>query len=433
MAISGGSALLRPQNYSQRLPVSVQNRGAYGLQTGVGPQASHLAAMGSNYTLFAIVDSIAESVASAEWKLYRKQVDQRRRIGAIEPERQEILKHPAVDLWNRPNPFMSQSEISEISQQHFELVGEYWWLVLKIGNIPYELWPIRPDKMIVVPHKTDFIAGYIYVAPDGDRIPLDLEDIVRVRRPHPCDPYRGIGVVQTILADIQGVALTAEWNRNFFNNSARPDGIIKFPGRMSDDQWKEFQARWAEGHRGVNNAHRVATLEGDADWVETSMTHRDMQFTELLNVAEEKIRKAFRYPKPLLGSVDDVNRANADAAQYSFARTLINPKLNRMKSALMQLLDMYGSSTMNMEFDYCYDVPEDMQAENTALTAKTGALQTLIASGFDPDEACDTVGLPRMSQVEKEVIPSGEADVVDDPPAVNGKNVLAARLVPYRG
>lgn len=433
MTVSGGKGLPRPSNVTHRLPATAQR--GLGMSAGAGPQASNLAAMGSNYTLFTVVDSIAESVASAEWKLFRKRVDQRRRLGAVEPERTEILVHPALSLWNRPNPFMTQSEFSEISQQHFELVGEYWWVVVRYANIPSELWPIRPDRMVVVPHKTDFIAGYVYLSPDGERIPLNVEDVIRVRRPNPIDPYRGIGGVQTIMADIQGVALTAEWNRNFFLNSARPDGIITFPGRMGDAEWKEFQARWAEGHRGVSNAHRVATLEGGAGWTETSMSHKDMQFTELLGVTEEKIRKVYRYPKPLLGSVDDVNRANADAAQYAFARTLINPKLNRMRGALGELLLMYQASTTNMVFDYCYEVPEDMEAQNAALTAKTSALQTLVNAGFDRDEACDTVGLPRMAagtKLEKEVIPDGTSDVVES--SANGKGRIdAQRLVPYRG
>ena len=41
---------------------------------------------------------------------------------------------------------------------------------MKIGgkSIPLELWPMRPDRIIPVPDPYKFLAGYVYVAPDGE-------------------------------------------------------------------------------------------------------------------------------------------------------------------------------------------------------------------------------------------------------------------------
>lgn len=43
------------------------------------------------------------------------------------------------------------------------LTGESFWIINKnkLGE-PQEMWLAPPDRMSVVPSKTDFIAGYVY-------------------------------------------------------------------------------------------------------------------------------------------------------------------------------------------------------------------------------------------------------------------------------
>jgi HK97 family phage portal protein len=371
-----------------------------------GPTPRQLGAMGESHILFGIVDSIAESVSGTDWKLYRKSTDGRRRYGEQEENRQEVTKHAALDLWNQPNRFMSRQEFVEVQQQHYELTGEAWWLTVKAemsGLGPMELWPLRPDKMEPVPHRTEYLAGYVYHGPDGEDVPLDLDEIIFLRRPNPIDSYRGFGPVQTILADIDSNRLSAEWNRNFFFNSAQPGGMVRFDRRLDDGEWREFQERWREGHQGVSNAHRVATLENGADWVEAKYTHKDMQFSELSTVSEEKIRKAYRFPKPMLGSVDDVNRANAEAGEVVYARWIIKKRLDRIKQALNNdLLPMFSGpfgDAKQLEFDYCNPVPDDRDADNAELTSKASAAKTLMDAGFHEDDVLSTVGLPIMRYV----------------------------------
>lgn len=360
-----------------------------------GPSDRQLMSMGATGTLFAIVDQIAESVSGAEWKLWRKAES-----GKIE-DRTEVVRHAALDLWNKPNSFMTRQEFVEVVQQHFELTGEQWWIASRStfsGIGPIELWPVRPDKMEPVPHRTEYLAGYVYHGPDGEKVPLGLDEVVFLRRPNPMDAYRGIGPVQSVLADIDSIRFSAEWNRAFFQNNAEPGGVVKFDHRLDDNEWREFQARWAEGHKGINNAHRVAILENGSEWVDRKYTHRDMQFAELAQVSDEKIRKAFRFPKPMLGSVDDVNRANAEAGEVVYARWIVKRRLERIKQALNNdLLPMFGeATTQNLEFDFENPVPDDREADNNELTAKANAASALVGAGWSDEDVCAAVGLPMM-------------------------------------
>ncbi|MEU5596827.1 phage portal protein [Streptomyces sp. NPDC020298] len=367
--------------------------GLFGSRRGTTAQ---LDAMGSVSTLFAIVDRIAKAEAGVEWGLYRKAKS------GLKEDRVQVTSHAALDLWNRPNAFYTQSVFVEAGAQHKKLTGEQWWVIAKDErvNLPLELWPVRPDRMTPVPDPETFLAGYMYTGPDGQQVALRREDVIFIRTPHPTDPYRGIGPVQALLTDLDAVQYSAEWNRNFFLNSAEPGGIIEVPNSLSDGQFDELRDRWNEQHKGIANSHRVAILE-HGKWVDRKYTQRDMQFAELRNLSREVIREAFGFPKPMLGAVDDVNRANGDAGERMFARWLVCPDLEAVRDALNhQLLPLYGTTGQGLEFDFVNPVPDDVETESTQLTARANAAKALADAGvWDPDDILSAVGLPEMRRV----------------------------------
>ncbi|MFD8805571.1 phage portal protein [Streptomyces sp. NPDC059597] len=380
---------------------------------------AQLNAMGSVGTLFAIVNRTAKAEAGVEWGLYRKA-----KSGKKE-DRVQVTAHAALDLWNTPNPFYTQSVFVEAGAQHKCLTGETWWVIARNerANIPLELWPVRPDRMTPVPDPDLFLAGYMYTSPDGQQVALRREDVIFIRTPHPTDPYRGIGPVQALLTDLDAVRYSAEWNRNFFLNSAEPGGLIQVDRRLDDDEFDELRARWNEQHKGVANAHRVAILE-QGTWIDRKFSQRDMQFAELRSVGSEIIREAFGFPKPMTGAVDDVNRANAEAGEVMFARWLCVPDLEAIKDALNhQLLPMYGATGQGLEFDYVNPVPEDVEKEATQLTARANAAGVLVGAGFDPAGSLSAVGLPDIPFVGR---PAGAPSTVPADPAWEG---ATARLL----
>jgi HK97 family phage portal protein len=363
-------------------------------------KADQMRAMGSVGTLFAIVHMASEATSMVDWKLYRKTADGRRRYGHEgQDDRQEVLDHMALRVWNKPNPFMTRQEFIEVFEQHRLLTGEAWWLPTRAGNLafPTELWTARPDRIEVNPSPTDFLTGYTYLSPDGQKLPLGLDEVIQLRTPNPMDPYRGWGAVQSILADVDATKASAEWNRNFFRNSAEPGGIIQVPDSLSDPELNRLQMQWDEQHRGVRNAHRVSILENGMTWVDRKFTQKDMQFVELRNVSREVIREAFAFPVPMLGTSENVNRANADAAEVMFARRIVKPACERIKQALNNdFLPLFGSTGQGVEFDYCNPVPEDQDAENKELDIKVKAWVAMVGAGADPAQVCEYLGMPPM-------------------------------------
>lgn len=364
-----------------------------------GARAVLLNSMGANGTLYATVSRYANATSQVTWRLYRKS-----RTGNPE-DRKEIQSHLALDLWAMPNAYTTGQLFVESSQQHVDLVGEGWWVVRRNElGWPESMWLVRPDRMAPIPSSETGLAGYVYFSPDGDRIPLAVEDVIRLIMPNPADPGpagRGLGAAQTILAQVESVAFSAQWNRNFFKNSAVPGGIITVPETLGDTAFRRLQMQWRENHQGTSAAHRVGILENGASFV-PSMSHKDMEFAELLNTSRDVIREAYSMPKSMLGVSDDVNRANAEAADASFGTWGLVPRLDRIKDALnTRFLPLFGPSgfgtgTPDVEFDYDTPVPPDAETERKNMTAAVNNYVALLKAGVDPDDASELLDLPTM-------------------------------------
>lgn len=376
-----------------KTPVPLVSRAGSAFRGAFAPRdhTGLLAGMEATTTVFGIVDKLAGSTSRVEWNLWQKA-----KSGKPE-DRKEITSHPALDLWNKPNRYFTRQETVEGGQQHSELTGETWLVVARDArakSIPLELWLVSPDRMTPIPSYDKFLVGYEYRAPDGETVPLEIADVLFIRRPDPRNLYRGLGPLKASIVDVESQRYAVEWNKNFFLNSAEPGGIVEIDRRLSDDEFDELVSRWREQHQGVAQAHRVAILE-QVKWVDRKYTMRDMQFTELRGVTSAAIKEAFGFPKFMLGQVDDVNRANADASEAMFAKHLIVPRLERWKQMLNNdLLPLYGTSAVGLEFDYVSPVPEDSEAANAARTSKVGAVAQLIPLGFKPKETLKAFDLP---------------------------------------
>jgi HK97 family phage portal protein len=375
---------------------------------GSGPQDrfTQLQTLRATGTVFAIIQLLSTGQAKAKWRLYEEQVDGRVRYSKSDvgsDMRQEVLRHQALKLWNRPNPFWTGFQYREMGWQFMELVGEWYW-VLNRGpsgkGIPIEMWTVRPDRMTPVPDRQNFLAGWVYTGPNGEEVPLTIDEVIQMRYPDPTDPYRGLSPIQSLMADIDSSKYTAEWTRNFFLNSATPGGIVQFAKRLSDDEFNEFVARWREQHQGVARGHRVGVLEQGALWIPNTLTMNDMQFADLSKISRDKIREAYRIHQAMLGNSDDVNRANAQTAEEVHVAWHEITRLERTRDMLNQFyLPMFGSTSNRREFDFQDPTPTSSNEANDELTAKAGAAAELVKAGWNPTEVLQVVGLPPMNYI----------------------------------
>ena len=356
----------------ERLPAT-PTMGDQGLFTGQGTgfttgQIPQMAAYSASGTLFSVVNLISQSVACVEWTMNRK---------LSNGDLREIPNHPALDLWNNVSPFETGESFRESGQQHLDLTGEWWTVVLRNARgVPVELQLVRPDRMRPIPDREKFIKGYVYTI-GSERIPLEVTDVLFNRIPSPLDPYRGIGPVQSMMVDLDMERMAGQWQRNFFQNSAEPGGIIEMEEELDDVQWDKFVKRWRESHQGINNAHRVAVLER-GKWHDRKITQREMQLTDGRRFNRDMVLWTFRIHPHMMGISSDVNRANAEAAAVVFAQWVVKPRLDRIKAMLNEKLLPMFDTTGTLEFGYVDPTPADrLQDMNEAVQGYASGILTL--------------------------------------------------------
>lgn len=393
---------------------------AYGRGRAGTPQKASMDAMSASACLFSIITRTARATAKQSWHMHRPG-----RADDVCPTCEcegviQLDRHPALSVLAQPNDFHTQSFMFEAAQQHADLVGEMWIAVEYLGTVPYELWYLRPDRVVVVTDPDEYLLGYIYVGPDGKERPLKRNQILSSLSPNPLDPYRGAGAVQTLLAQIEGQALSAEWNTSFYANGARPGGIVKLSRKHRQEEFEELVEKWNYNHRGVANAGRTAFLE-DGDWIDVKpMSVADMQLVETSNLSRDTILLAFGASKFDVGILEDVNRASASAARADFGERMTEPRLDRWKDMLnAQFLPLFGGLTRpGDELVYESPVPADTEERRADKLASAQTYKILRDAGVAPESAASVAGLPEGMEVEKRQQPAapppGRSQPVED-------------------
>lgn len=274
--------------------------------------------------LFACVSTISGDVADSEWNAVKKNSD----------GEDVVVQSKILDILMNPNPFVSFYDFMELHEMYMELTGKSYWYIAKdkIGR-PQEIYLINPMYVITYPDKDKFVKGYGYRA-GMEEIPLEVDEVIFFNFPNPINPYDGISPAKSVADSIESHKYSTAYNKNFFYNGAEPKGIVNFP-EVNDDDYETLKECWKENYGGVDNAHKTAFIRGSqVSYTAIQISQKDMDFFNLKLQSRDEILGAYGVPKSILGIVEDVNRANAETAEYTFAKHTIRPRLRKIQEKL---------------------------------------------------------------------------------------------------
>ncbi len=316
---------------------------------------SYLKAYGEIGWLFSCVNVIAQAVSRVNWHLYELDKD---------GERTELTQHELIDLFNHMNPFQSRYQFMYLGTMYKLLVGEqFWQLNFNGGGQPAEIWLAPPAYMTVVPSEKNYIDHYEYRRTGMEAPALfTIDEIIHIKTPNPFNEYRGLSPAQALTVTLDSQRYAQKYNQKLFFNDATPGFVLEYPAENMPpaETRKELVQEWDERFRGFRNRGKTAFLWG-AKANTITMTNRDMDFATLLDKGRDEILGAYHVPRSILGITEDVNRANAEAAQYTFAQYCVLPELSELREALnKELVPFFGD---NLYLDFENPVPEDEIAE----------------------------------------------------------------------
>ena len=276
--------------------------------------------------VYACVRVIAETIASLPLHVYE----------STDAGSRKANEHPLYRLLHdEPNTEMTSFIWREVMLSHLLLWGNSYCQILRSGRSKIVgLYPLLPDHMTVDRDSRGKLT-YTYTTSEGRMEPLNPEDVLHI----PGLGFDGVMGYSPIALEKAAIGLgiaAEEYGSKFFQNGARPSGILTHPNTVKDPA--ALRASWNAAYGGSGNASRVAVLEEGMTFVPLSMPNNEAQFLETRKFQVTEICRIFRVPPHMIGDLERATFSNIESQNISFAVHTIRPWLVRIEQAINKTL-----------------------------------------------------------------------------------------------
>ena len=288
--------------------------------------------------------------------------------------------HPVARLLERVNPWYTRTDLWRATEIHLCLWGSAFWAIERGADGEPELWPLRPDRVAVIPDRSargGYVRGFVYRgapgALPGEQVAYTPDEVVWLRYFNPLEELAGLSPLASarLSADMGHEGL--HFNRHLLRNSARPDFLLLTNQEMNEAELEDFYARWEQRYQGPENARRPAVASAVRDVKTLGLSHRDIDFMQGLRWSLEEVSRAYGVPKLLLGDFERATYANVQASERMFWRNTIVPEVRFLEEQLNRaLLPKLGYPQLTVEFDL--SVIEALQEDENSKVQRETAL-----------------------------------------------------------
>jgi HK97 family phage portal protein len=151
----------------------------------------------------------------------------------------------------------------------------------------------------------------------GDGVTVPAEEIIHDRMNCLFHPLVGVSPLYACaLAACQSLKMQND-SSTFFENGARPGGILSAPGAISDETAARLKAHWDANYTG-QNAGRVAVVGDDLKFQQMKMSATDSQLIEQFKLTAEMICTAFHVPASKVGVTTAANGVTAEQENQKY-------------------------------------------------------------------------------------------------------------------
>lgn len=260
----------------------------------------------------------------------------------------EVIEHPLLDLLARPAPMVGGQAFFEAAYSYLLIAGnEYLETVGPDGKPPRELWNLRPDRTQVIAGPTGYPQAIKYEMGGRKALwPVDpitgMCDVIHIKRFHPANDWYGLSPIEPAAIAMDLHNASSEHNKSLLDNGARPSGAMVFkPVTMPDGTVQSAppsvieaaEKQLTKRHSGPKNAGRPMVLGGLIDWLEMSLSPKDMDYVNAKSDAAREICDALGVPHILLVPGESTY-ANREEANLELTERTIIPLVSHVVDAL---------------------------------------------------------------------------------------------------
>ena len=308
-------------------------------QTFSGKTVTQESALSGTIAVYAAVALLAETTGSLPLQVFRRMDDRNREKVTSDPN--AWPGSLARMLHEAPNPEMTSQEYWESLEGHVLLWGNHYSYIRRNGaGRPRELWPLRPDQMLVTrdPDRRGIPVGprrYTYQLPTGERVGIPRSDVMHVSD-FATDGVKGLSRIEVARNAIGVEQAAGEYAGRFFANSATPSGALVTDQSLDESKISQISKQWKEAYGGLSRSQSTAILHSGIDWRTIGVPPRDAQFIELRQFQIGEIARLYRIPPHMIGDVEKSTSWGTGIEQQSigFVVYTLRSGLKRIESAI---------------------------------------------------------------------------------------------------
>lgn len=250
-----------------------------------------------------------------------------------------------------PLPAWSASSFWRAMMRSRLLHGDAFAVIERQGPKVSGLRWVHPQNVeVYVSSVTGALAYAVLDQVSGKRTPYVAEDMIHVSGDG-FDGYRSMSPLRYVLQETAGVALAAQdYSSRFFANSARPDYVMKAPGKIEPDQVERLRTMIADKFSGANQ-HKPMILTGGMEIQTVTMTSADAQLLEARQFQVSDIARAFRVPPHMIGHTDKTTSWGSGIEQMGigFVQYTLDPHLHAIEQEINR--KFYRTAANFVEFN----------------------------------------------------------------------------------
>ena len=312
--------------------------------------------------VYAVVSVRANNIARVIWRLYRTNSQgDREELDETDPQ-----GGPLIRLFRKPNPFQTKYQFLYQHQSYKDLVGEAFWQInFTTKRLPGEIWLMPPSFVSVLPSEDNYIGGYRYKRGRTD-LTFAPQEVIHIMHPNPDNPYRGISPAQALTLTLSLDTLNRKHQERLYYNQAVPSLVVSYKPEdapNTPELRKELEQSFNEKFRGNMNAGKAFFAYG-SDVKTLTIDNRHLESIAMMKFSRDDILGAYNTHPAIVGVAENVNKANAWAANYQFAMQVVTPELTDIRESVNeQLCPFFGDY---LEFDFDNPASED-EAEQAGI------------------------------------------------------------------
>ena len=201
----------------------------------------------------------------------------------------------------------------------------------------------------------------------------------------------------------------------FFNQMARPSGILSTPQELKKEQLLQLREAYAKQTQG-DNSGKVPILANGLTWQPMSLSSQDAQLVEAFGMTVQSITSVFRVPPQLVNAQNNTTYNNAETLMNWFLSSGLGFLLEHVE---LELNDLFGLPFgQHLNFNTKQLLRSDWQTQISTLG------EGVIKGIYSPNEARGMLGLgPAIEgdepRVQQQVVPLSAWDQeTPQPPAM---------------